>query len=60
MAMLAVWLAGAAYLPLDPGYPAGRLAFMLADSGRRLVAGAARRWLAELPAGGWRVIVDAG
>ncbi len=31
--MLGLWLAGAAYVPLDPGYPAGRLEFMLADSG---------------------------
>jgi amino acid adenylation domain-containing protein len=31
-AMLATWLAGGAYLPLDPEYPADRLAFMLADS----------------------------
>ena len=32
-AILAVWMAGAAYLPLDPAYPAGRLAAMLAGSG---------------------------
>jgi amino acid adenylation domain-containing protein len=31
-AMLAVWQAGGAFLPLDPGYPAQRLAFMVADS----------------------------
>jgi amino acid adenylation domain-containing protein len=33
IAVLAVWRAGGAYLPLDPEYPADRLEFMLADSG---------------------------
>ncbi|GAA1352273.1 non-ribosomal peptide synthetase [Saccharothrix algeriensis] len=32
-AVLGVWRAGAAYVPLDPGWPAERLAAMLADSG---------------------------
>ena len=34
VAVLAVLQAGAAYLPVDPGYPAGRMAFMLADARR--------------------------
>ncbi|MFL5382773.1 MAG: non-ribosomal peptide synthetase, partial [Longimicrobiaceae bacterium] len=37
VAMLAVLKSGAAYLPLDPSYPAGRLAYMLKDSGAPLL-----------------------
>ncbi|WP_234381496.1 amino acid adenylation domain-containing protein [Streptomyces sp. NRRL S-1521] len=37
VAELAVWKAGGAFVPLDPEYPADRLAFMVADSGARVV-----------------------
>jgi amino acid adenylation domain-containing protein len=59
VAMLAVLKAGAAYLPLDPAYPADRLAYMLADSGARvLVTLASLRGI--LPADGVQVVlVDA-
>ncbi|MFJ7151578.1 amino acid adenylation domain-containing protein [Streptomyces sp. NPDC100445] len=33
VALLAVWRAGAAYLPLDPSHPAARRAFTVSDSG---------------------------
>ncbi|WP_216216774.1 non-ribosomal peptide synthetase [Amycolatopsis aidingensis] len=39
-AILGVWRAGAAYLPLDPNWPTARLAGMLADSGARILLGA--------------------
>ncbi|MGV9884071.1 non-ribosomal peptide synthetase [Streptomyces sp. NPDC003006] len=32
VALLAVWRAGAAYVPLDPDYPAGRLRLMIEDA----------------------------
>ncbi|MFC7310684.1 amino acid adenylation domain-containing protein [Streptomyces monticola] len=33
--LLGIWKAGALYLPLDPGYPAERLAYMAADAAPR-------------------------
>src|SRR6516164_11406704 len=35
--LLGILKAGGAYLPLDPGYPRERLAFMLADAGARVL-----------------------
>ena len=40
-ALLAVAKAGAAYLPVDPGYPAERIAFMLADARPAVIVAAA-------------------
>lgn len=37
VALLGVWLAGAAFLPLDPDYPIERLRFLIADSSVQVV-----------------------
>ena len=47
-ALLAVVKAGAAYLPVDPGYPAERIAFMLADA-RPVVIVASAEVAGDLP-----------
>ncbi len=54
--LLAVLKAGAAYLPVDPSYPAGRVRAMLADAAPACVVTSAG--LAELAGGGcWPLVV---
>ncbi|MDL4820041.1 non-ribosomal peptide synthetase [Actinomadura opuntiae] len=54
-AMLAVWKAGAAYLPLDPAQPGERIAFMLADARAALVL-TTDEIAEDLPAGRIRAV----
>ncbi|MBL8300772.1 MAG: amino acid adenylation domain-containing protein, partial [Rhodanobacteraceae bacterium] len=48
--MLGIIKAGAAYLPLDPSYPADRLAYMVGDAQPSLVV-TEQRWMSVVPAG---------
>jgi natural product biosynthesis luciferase-like monooxygenase protein len=41
VALLAILKTGAAYLPLDPNYPADRIAYMIGDSGAPLIVASA-------------------
>jgi amino acid adenylation domain-containing protein/non-ribosomal peptide synthase protein (TIGR01720 family) len=54
--MLAVLEAGGAWLPLDPAYPAERLAFMLDDSGARVLL-IQEHLLPRVPAAGRSVVL---
>ncbi|HEX8693688.1 MAG TPA: amino acid adenylation domain-containing protein, partial [Longimicrobium sp.] len=57
-AELAVLKAGAAYVPIDPSFPAGRIAFMVADSGSRVVLSLRGEAVPDLPPAR-RIDVDA-
>ncbi|MFE1313088.1 amino acid adenylation domain-containing protein [Streptomyces sp. NPDC058755] len=54
-AMLAVWKAGAGYLPIDPEQPADRVGYMLTDSQVAMVL-TTEEILDELPAGRLRTV----
>lgn len=57
--LLGIWLAGCAIVPLDPALPAGRVSFLLEDSGARVLlteSGCA----AALPPGPCRVLLLEG
>ncbi|MFI9452339.1 amino acid adenylation domain-containing protein [Amycolatopsis sp. NPDC052450] len=54
-AWLAVWKAGAVYVPIDPDYPADRVAFMLEDSSAAAVV---CRAATSTSAGCPRILVD--
>ncbi|WP_344447002.1 amino acid adenylation domain-containing protein, partial [Kitasatospora nipponensis] len=55
-AILAVWKAGAGYLPIDAAQPADRLAFLLRDSGAVLLL-TDEETLGDMPAGKVRLVV---
>jgi len=56
VAALAVWKAGAAYVPLDPEYPAARIAHMVLDTGLSLIVSDSAN-SARLPKGNFHAVL---
>ncbi|MDN3359018.1 non-ribosomal peptide synthase/polyketide synthase [Actinomadura sp. DC4] len=54
-AIVGVWKAGAAYVPIDPGQPAERVAFVQSDSGAVLTL-TSEEVMEDLPAGRHRLV----
>ncbi|KHL08954.1 non-ribosomal peptide synthase protein (TIGR01720 family)/amino acid adenylation domain-containing protein [Mumia flava] len=57
VAILAVLKAGGAYVPIDPTYPPERMAFLLADSGARVLVTEALLADAPVRADGWTTVL---
>ncbi|MFF4445712.1 amino acid adenylation domain-containing protein [Streptomyces sp. NPDC001502] len=58
-ALLGVLRSGGLYVPVDPGYPADRIGYMLADSGARVLVVSGRSGAAQAPDGVAVVDLDA-
>ncbi len=58
VAVLAVLKAGAAYVPVDPGYPSDRIAFMLTDAAPVAVLTTTVLAGMDLPGGVRRIVID--
>ena len=56
MSLLGVIKVGAAYVPLDPSYPAARLAYQVTDA-RVSVVLTSKAWAGAVPAGEYEVVV---
>ncbi|GAA3624811.1 hypothetical protein GCM10022419_132980 [Nonomuraea rosea] len=56
VALLAVWKAGAGYVPIDPGLPVERIGYLLGDS-RAVLTVTSAEIAEELPAGRARLLV---
>ncbi|WP_327370488.1 non-ribosomal peptide synthetase [Streptomyces sp. NBC_01217] len=57
VAVLGVWRAGGVVVPLDPGYPVGRLGFMVGDAVPGVVV-TSGCWVGRLPVGCGVVLVE--
>jgi amino acid adenylation domain-containing protein/non-ribosomal peptide synthase protein (TIGR01720 family) len=57
VAILGIWKAGGAYIPVDPSYPQDRVSFILEDSGAGIVV-TTRAAMSNLGTGAFLIVLD--